>query len=135
VTPAALRQLAALAEARKAQALARLDAALAEDRRLEAEALELALTPSEDLAEPCPAMPLPRHGVRLAWADRKAGLIRARRAALAGEITRLRALAATTLGRHAALKHLGERAETLEDRLRDGRAEREAPPWPGRRGL
>ena len=66
MTPAALRRLLALAEARKARDLARLDGLLAEDRRLAAEIAEARRTAARDLAG--------RRGAAAGAAGRAAGL-------------------------------------------------------------
>jgi hypothetical protein len=127
VTPAALRQLIGLVEARKARDLARLDALLVEDRRLAADIVELAATGARDMAEGV-EVPLAQQARRLAWADQCIAAARRRRAALAPEIAAARLVAARSLGKHRALEHLEERAARALARLRDARAEREMPP-------
>ena len=70
MTPAALRDLASLVEARKARDLARLEGLIAEDRRLAAEIAGLAATASLDLASG-ERLPLMQQAVRQAWADQR----------------------------------------------------------------
>jgi hypothetical protein len=131
VTPAGLRALAGLVEARKARDLARLEGLVAEDRRLEAEIAELAATGSRDLAEGA-ALPLARQGLREIWAEQRIRAARRRRAELAARIRAARAEAVQSLGRHRALEHLVEGADRSEAQRRLARAEREAPPAVGR---
>ncbi len=126
MTPAALRDLLRLMEARKARDLASLDRLLSEDRRLAAEIATLATTGRRDLAEG--PLPLAEQGRRLAWA---AACIRAaehRRRALAAEIRAARSAAVQSLGKHEALGQLATRADRTARQVRDARAEREAPP-------
>jgi hypothetical protein len=132
MTPAALRQLLGLIEARKARDLAQLDRLLGEDRRLAAEIAELASTAARDLADG--ELPPGRQGVRLAWADQRIRAARRRRAELAQAIRAARAAAARSLGKHQALEHLTDRADRAALHLRAARAEREAPPATARRG-
>ena len=127
VTPAALRRLAALAEARRARDLARLDGLLAEDRRLVAEIAALAGTAARDLAEGV-ALPLAQQGLRQAWADQRdaggaaaAGRARARGSGRRGP-RRCRASASTGRWRSWWRARTGAAAQ-----LRIARAEREAP--------
>jgi hypothetical protein len=127
VTPEALRQLMQLAEARKARDLSRLDRLLAEDRRLVAEIAELAGTAARDMAADG-SLPLPRQGLRLAWAGRRIAAARRQRTELTAAIRAARAEAAQSLGKHQTLEHLAERAERAALQLRAARAEREAPP-------
>jgi hypothetical protein len=131
MTSAELRRLLALAEVRRSRDLARLEAALAEDRSLEAEIAELAATARRDLAEG--DLPPAQQGLRLTWADQRIARARQRRWALASEVAALRVQAAQSLGKHRALEHVLERAATAEMRTRSARAEREAPP-PARSG-
>jgi hypothetical protein len=131
VTPAALRALAGLVEARRARDLARLEGLVAEDRRLEAEIAELAAVGCRDVAE-AEALPLARQGLREIWAEQRIRAARRRRAELAARIRAARADAVQSLGRHRALEHLVEGAERSEAQRRLARAEREAPPGLGR---
>ena len=131
MTPAALRALASLVEARKARDLARLEGLVAEDRRLEAEIADLAATGSRDLAEGV-ALPLARQGLREIWAEQRIRAARRRRAELAARIRAARADAVQSLGRHRALEHLVEGADRSEQRRKLARAERETPPAAGR---
>jgi hypothetical protein len=125
MTPAALRQLLGLIEARKARDLAELHRLLAEDRRLTTEIAELAATHVRDLAEG--ELPLPRQGARLAWADQRIRAARRRRAELAARIRAARATAARSLGKHKAVEHLTDAADRAALLIRAARAEREAP--------
>jgi len=127
VTPAALRQLMLLAEARRARDLARLDALLAEDRRLVAEIAELGRTAVLDAAAD-QALPPDRQGLRLIWADQRIRAARLRQAALALTIRQARTAAAQSLGKHSSLETLVERAERAALLVRAAKAEREAPP-------
>ncbi len=129
MTPAALRDLRRLMDARKARDLARLDRLMSEDRRLEGEIAALAATGARDLAEG--ALPLAEQGRRLAWAAARARAAELRRRALAGEIRAARAAAVQSLGKHEALGHLSDRADRETAQRRAARAEREAPP-PGK---
>ena len=128
MTPRDLRRLMALADVRKARDLARLEALLAEDRRLAAEVAELAQTGARDLAEGI-AMPLRAAGA----AARLGGAAHRRRAAAARgarspRSPRARTAAAQSLGKHRALENLVENADRAVIRVRSDRAEREAPP-------
>jgi len=127
MTPAALRDLLRLMDARKARDLARLDRLLAEDRRLAGEIATLAATASHDHAEGAP-VPLREQGRRLAWAAARIRAAEHRRRALAAEIRAARADAVQSLGKHKALEHLAARAERTAAQQREARAEREAPP-------
>lgn len=129
MTPAELQRLLDMAEARQSRDLARLDAALAEDRRLEAEIASLAATPTRDMAEGLD-VPLAQQGLRLAWAQKGIARARARRAELAREIAALRAAATRSVGKHSSLEELLARAGREEVRVRAARDEREAPPRP-----
>ena len=119
MTPAALRDLLRLMDARKARDLARLDRLLAEDRRLAGEIATLAATASHDHAEGAP-VPLREQGRRLAWA--------------AARIRAARADAVQSLGKHKALEHLAARADRTAAQQREARAEREAPTPTGQTG-
>jgi len=132
VTPEALRQLAALAEARRSRDLAVLEELLLEDRRLAAEILEIAAAPARDLAEGGIAIaPIAQQALRFAWLERHIAALRRRRAELAPRIAQARAEASRSLGKHQALEHLSGRAEQAADREREARSEREAmPPAP-----
>ena len=132
MTPAMLRRLVGLVDARKARDLARLDGLLAEDRRLAAEVEHLAATATLDLASGEP-LPPAQQGLRLAWADQRIRAIRRRRAELAAGIRAARTAAAQSLGKHRSLEHLVDRADRAALQLRAARAEREAaPPTPTR---
>lgn len=127
MTPAALRRLMAVVEARKARDLAALERLVAEDRQLEAEVAELRRTAARD-ADAAEALPPGRQAVRLAWADRRIRAARIRQAALAEQIRAARAAAAQSLGKHRSLETLADRADRDAAHARDARAEREAPP-------
>jgi hypothetical protein len=127
VTPQALHRLASLLEARKARDLARLEALVAEDRRLAAEIAEIAATATRDMAGPEP-LPLPQQGLRQRWADGRIRAASERRAGLAAGIRDARAEAVQSLGKHRALERLVERADRAAAQIREARAEREAPP-------
>ena len=126
MTPAKLRELAGLVEARKARDLARLDALLAEDRRLAAEIAGLMGTAARDLATGI-ALPLPQQALRQAWADQRIRAAHRRRAELIPAIRAARAEALQSLGKHRALENLVERADRTAARLAAARTEREAP--------
>ncbi len=132
MTPAALRQLAGLVEARKARDLARLERLIAEDRRLGDEIAGLAATVTHDLADETARLPLRQQGLRQTWVDQRIRAARRRRGELAAEIRAARTAAVQSLGRHSALEGLVVRAERTEDQRRVARAEREAPPAVGR---
>ena len=129
MTPAALRALTHLMDARKARDLARLDRLLTEDRRLVEEIATLAATGSRDLAEG--PLPLAEQGRRLAWSAARIRAAERRRRQLAAEIRLARAEAVQSLGKHKALEHLTDRADRAAAHQREARAVREAPP-PGR---
>lgn len=126
--PAELAALARLAEARRAGALARLDALMAEMRACEAEIAERRSTATRDLAEGGEGLPLAQQALRLTWAEQRIAQARRRLAVLAPEIAAARAAAVQALGKHEALEKLTERAELDALRLRITRAERDAPP-------
>lgn len=128
MTPARLAELLALSEARKARALAALEAAAEADRRLVAELAELAATYARDMAGGVDAAALPALGRRLVWADRRAAAVRAERTALAPRLAALRAEAAQAVGKHRALERLLDDARAEARRAADARAERDAPP-------
>lgn len=128
MTPAMLRQLLALTEARKACALAQFDALLAEDRRLVAEIAEMGGVALRDMAEAAASTPFAQQALRQAWADQRRAQATRRRSALAGELQAARAAAARSLGKHEALARLVEAAERAARLARAARAEREAPP-------
>lgn len=130
MTPAALRELGALMEARKARDLARLERLLAEDRALAAELAVLASAVSADAASG-EALPLGRQAVRLAWIDQRTAMLRHRRATLAVEIASARATAVQSLGRERALDRLAESASRAEASRRAARQERETLPPDG----
>lgn len=127
MTPAALRQLMQLAEARKARDLAELERLLAEERRLESEIVSLRRTGARDAAEAV-ALPPDRQAVRLAWVERATAATQLRQAALQTRIRTARGLAAQSLGKHRSLEVLVDRAERDSRHARDAKAEREAPP-------
>jgi hypothetical protein len=126
MTPTELSRLLALVEVRRDRDLARLDAATAEDRMLAADIERLAATGERDMAEG--GLPLAQQAARLAWADQRIEVARARRTALARELATLRAAAAQSLGKHRALEHVLERTARDEAKARDARDERNAPP-------
>ncbi len=128
MTPARLRDLLALAEARKARDLARLEALIAADRTLAHQALDLAGTHARDMAEGAGSTPLALLGHRLIWADGRLTALRAARARLGTEIADVRAAATISLGKHRALEHLLERALRTTRAQHEARAERDAPP-------
>ena len=132
MTPARLRELLALAETRKARDLARLEALLAADRALAEEARGLAGTHARDMAEGAGAAPLALLGRRLIWADARIASVRAARARLAAETAAVRAAATVSLGKHRALERLLEGTDRAARAAREARAERDAPPRPGR---
>ena len=111
MTPAELRRLATLAEARKARDLARLEALIAEARRLEDEIAELAATERRDLAAGANFRLL---AGRLAWAAAEIAARRRRIGAIALEIAAARAAARVSLGKHEALAALVERTAAEE---------------------
>jgi hypothetical protein len=125
MTPAALRGLLALAGARRDRDLARLEALAAEDRGLAEEILRLAAIPAQDMADG--TAPLAQQALRYAWVEQQIARARRRRAALAREIAAVRAEAAASVGKHAALEKLestAARPATLEGWAR---APRDAP--------
>jgi hypothetical protein len=125
VSPAELRRLAALAEARQARDLARLERLMSEDRRLAAEIAGLARTAARDFADG--GLPPAHQALRQAWADQHIRAARRRRAELAPEVRAARAEAVRSLGKHTALEHLVERADRAALQSRTARQEREAP--------
>jgi hypothetical protein len=127
MTPAALRALTALAEARRARDLARLDGLLRRDRALEAEIAALAGTLERDRASDAP-LPPAQQALREAWVDQRLRAARLGRAALAAGIAAARAAAVQSLGKHRALENLAERGERAAEQRILARAEREAPP-------
>lgn len=130
MTPAKLRQLGRLAEARKLRDLALLEAAIAEDRALRQRILDLASTPLRDLAEGLVAMPVAQQELRQVWTRKQISACNARRAELAGRLTALRQNAARSLGKHEAISKLVKGAEAEADEARSARTERETPPHP-----
>ena len=130
MTPAALRQLMTLVEARKARDLAALDRLLAEDRRLAAEVAELRRTAARD-AEAGDALPPERQALRLVWADQRIRAARLRQAALA-ETIRPRAPPPPRASASTGASRRWSSAPTAPSaHARDARAEREAPPPTG----
>ena len=108
-----------------------LENLVAEDRGLEARMAELAATAARDLAEGA-SLPLLQQGLRQAWSEQHLRAAARRRRELATAIHAARAAAVQSLGRHRALDDLVERADRAELATRQARAEREAPPTPGR---
>jgi hypothetical protein len=127
MTPAALRRLTGLAEARRARDLARLDSLLRRDRALKEEIAALATALERDGASGTP-LPPAQQGLREAWVDQRIRAAERQRAALAASIAAARAAAAQSLGKHRALEDLVERGEREAQHQREARAEREAPP-------
>jgi hypothetical protein len=128
MTPDQLRQLAALAEARKVKHLADLEAAMAEDRRL-AEAIEgFARAPAQDMADATQPLPFAQTALRHAWAEQNIALARKRRADLAIRIAALRKVATRSLGMHEAIGKLTEQSAAEAKARAQGRREREAMP-------
>lgn len=129
MTPAMLRQLLQVVEARKTRDLAALEALTAADRACEAEIAELAQTHARDWAEGAAALtPFAQQALRLAWADARMAEARRRRAALAPQIEEARQAAIQSLGKHSALEAMIEETEREAAHLRAARAERDAPP-------
>lgn len=116
MTPAALRALAALVEARKTRDLARLDGLLGEDRRLTEEIAALRATPARDLATG-EAFPMAQQALRLNWVDGRIRAASRRRVELAAQIRKARAEAIRSLGKHRALEELARRAEADRSRM------------------
>ena len=133
MTPAALRRLAGLAEARRARDLARLDGLLTEDRRLQAGIAALAAMPAQDHAGGI-HLPPAQQALRFAWIEQRVRAATAQRAALTARIAAARAEAVRSLGKHRALENLLERGEKEVRQQALARAEREAPPPVGRAG-
>jgi hypothetical protein len=129
MTPAELRDLGHLMEARRARDLAWLERLMTEARALEAELATLAATAASDVASG-ETLPPDRQAARLAWIDRQLTIVRRRRAELAGEIDRARAAAVQSLGREKALDRVAEVAIRTEASRKTARTEREAPPAP-----
>ncbi len=132
MTPEALRRLLALAEARKALDLARLEALAARDRALETDAAAARASLARDQADDAVAtVPPAVMGRRIAWADHRARQARAGQEALRPALAEARGDAVRSLGKHRALEHLFERADRAQRSSRDARAERDAaPPQP-----
>lgn len=129
MTPAMLRELLRIAEARKARDLAVLEGLLAQDRALEEEIADLAGTHARDWADGAAGLvPLAQQGLRLAWADARIAQAKDRRTALAVKIAQARHAATQSLGKHSALEHLLEETEAAAGHLRAARSERDAPP-------
>ncbi len=127
MTPALLRRLTELAEARRARDLARLDGLLTQDRQLAAEIAALSATLTRDLQDGA-ALPLARQAVRQAWVDQRLRAARRQQAALATSISAARAVAVQSLGKHRALDELLDRGERAVRQQFIARIEREAPP-------
>ncbi len=127
MTPAQLRELIRLAEARKAGDLARLDALLTEARACEAEIEDAGRTAVEDLAAAA-EMPMAQLALRQVWADQRVAQARRRLATLAPRVAAARAAAVQSLGKHAALEKLVDHADRAAAHTRAARAERDAPP-------
>jgi hypothetical protein len=124
MTPAALRQLAGLAEARRQRDLAAVERLMAEMRRLDAEIAEIAGTLTRDMAAEAP-VPMMNYGRRMAWAEHETALRRAAQARLAAQLAAARAMARVSLGKHEALLKLVEAAEAGARQDRERKAERE----------
>jgi hypothetical protein len=127
MTPAALRQLTRLAEARKARDLARLEGLLIRERQLAAEISALSGTLARDLATGI-ALPPAQQALRQAWVEQRIRAAERQRTALAAGIVAARAEAVQSLGKHRALEHLVERGDRIALQHDLARAEREAPP-------
>lgn len=132
MTPAALRRLTSLAEARWTRDLARLDTLLRQDRQLQDDIAVLAGTLERDMAAGID-LPPAQLALRQAWVDQGIRAAHRERASLAGGIAVARASAIQSLGKHRALEKLVDRGEEEARHLRQTRAEREAPP-PALRG-
>ncbi len=117
-----LRKLVALAEARRARDLTRLDALTAERRRLEAEIVELARIEARDAAEG--VMPFAMLARRTVWAAAEIARRESRTAAITSEIEVARTAARTSLGKHEALIRLTEAAACDEAAARARTEER-----------
>lgn len=113
MTPAQLRALGNLMEARKARDLALLERLVAEDRALLAEIASLVGLGAADAAGD-ETLPPGRHAARLAWIDGRIAAARRRRSSLAPEIDRARTTAVQSLGRAQALDHLAASADRVE---------------------
>jgi hypothetical protein len=138
---AKLRELAALAEAKRARDLARLDALIAEARGIEEAIAALSGTERRDMAEG--RVPFALMGMRVTWADAEIAARRARLQAIAAELAAVRAEARVSLGKHEALRALVAQAERAEHAERErteevaalvGRAARGGGSGPGRGG-
>jgi hypothetical protein len=127
MTPAALRQLTRLAEARKARDLARLEGLLIRERQLAAEISALSGTLARDLATGI-ALPPAQQALRLAWVAQRIRAAERQRTALAAGFVAARAEAVQSLGKHRALEHLVERGDRIAFQHDLARAEREAQP-------
>lgn len=131
--PEQLRQLAALADARKSRDLAALEAAISEDRQL-VEAIEAySRIPAQDFMETGATVPFAQMALRQEWANRNIVIAQRRRAELAVRIAALRKIAARSLGKHKALEDLTDRAVRDIAQQRLARQEREAPTPDGRK--
>lgn len=129
MTPARLRDLMKVVEARKTRDLAQLEALQARARGLEAEIEEARSLHARDAAEAGLAqVPFAFVGLRLKLADHLVAQAERRRAELQPEIEAARAQAAESLGKHSALEKLLENTEREQAALRLTRAERDAPP-------
>lgn len=126
MTPAALRRLQALAEARRLAALSRLDRLQAEDRRLAGAIVELSAMPAREIAENPDG--LPHYARRLAWVGHRIAALERRRRELISEIAAARSEAGVSVGKHEALGVLVRQADRAAVDHRATRAEREAPP-------
>lgn len=121
-----LRALTKIAEARELADLARLEALMAEQRRIEAEIAELARTGIRDLGTE--VVPMAQIGLRAIWAEQRIGVARDNLAALAPKLAAARAAAVASLGKHQALEDLAAKAARRAKAAREARQEREAPP-------
>lgn len=129
---AQLRQLKKLSDARKTQALAKLERVMAEDQRLVAEIARIRALPLLDFDISTAGVPLSQIGLRIHWADQSVRRLNQQRASLIPEIDRLRREAAILLGKHEALGTLTDRAERDQAQHRVRRAEAETPFTPPR---
>lgn len=104
----ALDTLAALAGARRDRDLAKIEALLAEQRRLEAEIAEFAGTEARDAADG--SMPFAMLARRASWVNAQVALRERRIAAIAIELAGVRAAARVSVGKHEALRKLVDEA-------------------------
>jgi hypothetical protein len=120
-------RLLGLAEARRARDLARLEALIAEARRIEAEIDALVEVRRRDLVfDPEGGLPLGLQGRRQAHVEREIAERRRQLRALEPALAAVRDAARQSLGKHEALARLRDMAGAAEERARAARAEREA---------